>query len=65
MAEKKINIVNNYGDGGGAVYGLGVVGALFYFLQHAQNATDVLWGIIMAILWPAFVVYKLLSFLHI
>ncbi len=64
MAEKKVNIVNNYGDGGGAVYGLGVVGALFYFLQQAQNATDVLWGILMAILWPAFVVYKLLSFLQ-
>lgn len=64
MAEKKVNIVNNYGDGGGAVYGLGVVGALFYFLQQAQNATDVLWGIVMAILWPAFVVYKLLAFLN-
>lgn len=64
MAEKKVNIVNNYGDGGGAVYGLGVVGALFYFLQQAQNATDVLWGIIQSILWPAFVVYKLLAFLN-
>ena len=64
MAERKNNIINNYNDGGGAVYGLGLIGALFYFLQQANSVTDFLWGIIMAILWPAFVVYKLLSFLQ-
>lgn len=45
----------------GAVYGLGLLGALFYYLQHATNFTTGVIGIIKAILWPAFLIYQLLS----
>jgi len=41
-----------------AVYGLGLVGAVIYFFQHASTFTDYLWGIGKAIVWPAMLVYQ-------
>ncbi len=51
--------------GGSAVYGLGLIGALFYFLQHATTLTLVLLGILKAIVWPAFLVFNLFGFLKV
>ncbi|MCD8485133.1 hypothetical protein LRY65_01700 [Candidatus Woesebacteria bacterium] len=48
-------------SGGDAVYGLGVVGALIYYLTHASSFIDGLWGIGKALFWPAFLMYKLLE----
>ena len=48
-----------------AVYGLGFVGALIYFIQHAANFGEGVLGFLKALVWPAFVVYKLLGFLKI
>lgn len=48
----------------GAIYGLGLLGAAIYYLQHATTFGAVVLGIIKAILWPAFVVYQLHGFLH-
>ena len=47
----------------GAVYGLGLIGALFYYISHATSFTMGALGVLKAILWPAFVVYQLLQFL--
>jgi hypothetical protein len=44
-----------------AVYGLGFLGAVIYFLQHSANFTDGVVGILKAIVWPAIIVYKLLG----
>jgi len=49
--------------GSGAIYGLGVLGALIYFLQHATSFIDGLVGIIQAIFWPGVVLYKALELL--
>jgi hypothetical protein len=52
-----------YKSGGGdAVYGLGLIGALIYYVLHAPNFLMILWGIVKALVWPAFVVYHLLLF---
>ncbi len=51
--------------GGGAVYGLGFIGALVYFIQHAHNFWAFLGGFFEALVWPALVVYHLLGFLNI
>lgn len=51
--------------GGEAVYGLGFIGALIYFIQHAQTFTQGLMGFFKALVWPAFVVYKLVEMLKI
>ena len=51
------------GVGGGAVYGLGLIGAAFYYIQHAATFGAGVVGVLKALVWPAFVVYHLLGFL--
>lgn len=51
------------GAGGGAVYGLGFIGALIYFLIHATTFWGGVLGILKAIVWPALLVFQLLTFL--
>ena len=51
--------------GGGAVYGLGFIGALVYFIASSTSFFDGLWGVVQAFLWPAFVVYALLDSLQV
>jgi hypothetical protein len=53
------------GAGGGAVYGLGLIGALVYFIQTASGFWDGVWGVIQAFFWPAFLLYYLLDFLRV
>jgi len=48
-----------------AIYGLGVIGALFYFLQSAATFSAVIVGIFKSIFWPAFVIFKVLTILEI
>lgn len=47
--------------GSGAIYGLGVLGAAVYFLQHATGLVDVLLGLTKSVFWPAVVVFKVLE----
>lgn len=47
-----------------ALYGLGLVGALVYYVQHSSGLVGFLVALVKAVLWPAFVIYDLLSFLH-
>lgn len=55
---------NNGGNAGaGAVYGLGFIGAVVYFIQTASGFWDGVVGILKAMVWPGFVVYELLKFL--
>lgn len=49
--------------GGGAIYGVGVIGALIYFLQHAHSAFEVFTGLVYAVFWPGVMVYKALELL--
>jgi hypothetical protein len=50
---------NGYAGGasGGAVYGLGLIGALVYFIQSATSFWDGVYGVFQAVVWPAFLVY--------
>lgn len=52
----------NASAGNGAVYGLGFVGALIYFIQTSTSFWDGVWGIVQAILWPAYIVFELLKY---
>lgn len=47
--------------GGGAVYGIGFIGALIYFIVSATSFWDGLYGVFQAIFWPAYLVYELLD----
>ncbi|HEY5474103.1 MAG TPA: hypothetical protein VIK32_13060 [Candidatus Limnocylindrales bacterium] len=55
---------NAAGAGGGAVYGLGLIGALVYYIQSATSFWDGAYGVFQALVWPAYFVYGLLHFLH-
>jgi hypothetical protein len=48
---------------GGALYGLGFLGALWYYHTTATSLLGGILGVIKAILWPAFLVYGLFKFL--
>ena len=52
------------GGVGGGVYGLGFIGAAVYYIQTATNFGDGLLGFLKALVWPAFLVHKLLEFLQ-
>lgn len=45
-----------------AIYGLGVIGAMVYFLQTATTFLMGVTGIFKAFFWPAFIVYKVFEF---
>ncbi|MFA5840974.1 MAG: hypothetical protein WC847_01725 [Candidatus Paceibacterota bacterium] len=53
----------NMGGPSSAAYGLGLIGALIYFIQHADTFWMGVLGVLKAFVWPAFLVYKLLEFL--
>ena len=45
------------------VYGVGMIGALVYFISNATSFLGGVVGILKAIVWPAFLVHALLGFL--
>ncbi len=51
------------GSASSGFYGLGFIGALIFYLQQATSFWAGVIGIGKAIVWPAFLVYDLLSFL--
>ena len=50
-------------DNGGAIYGIGTLGAAVYFIQHAPTFWAGVLGVVKAIFWPAVLVYKALEVL--
>ena len=55
--------MKNNGAAGGVVYGLGFIGAVIYYIQHAMTFWIGVLGIIKAIIWPVLLIYRLLGFL--
>ncbi len=48
---------------GGALYVLGFIGALVYYLTTATGVLEGFIGFLKALVWPAFLIYGLLKFL--
>jgi hypothetical protein len=48
---------------GGAVYSLGLIGALVYYIDHATSFWMGALGVLKALVWPALFVYHLFAFL--
>jgi hypothetical protein len=62
MAEKETRTRRNTGGTtGNAVYGLGLIGALVYYIQAAGGFWEGVLGVLKALVWPAFLVYELLK----
>ena len=45
----------------GALYFVGFIGALVYFMQAASSFGGVITGFLKSLVWPAYVVYQLLE----
>jgi hypothetical protein len=60
---KKMNC-NMAGSGcGGAIYGLGFIGAAIYYIMHATSFWMGVLGFLKAMVWPAFLVFELMKYL--
>ncbi|SEL06940.1 hypothetical protein SAMN04487910_1618 [Aquimarina amphilecti] len=47
------------------VYGLGIIGALIYYISHATSFWIGILGVLKAIVWLAFLVYELLKYMKV
>lgn len=63
MAGDRGGAARNTGVFGGS-YFVTIVGAAVYFVGHAGSFWLGVLGILKALVWPAFVVYKVLELLH-
>lgn len=61
MAKEKAKSQAANQGGNGALYFVGFVGALVYNMQAAAGFGAVITGILKALVWPAYIVYKLLE----
>jgi hypothetical protein len=61
MTDKNRAWDHRHGGGGNAVYGLGLIGALVYYIQAADTFWGGVLGILKALVWPAFLVYDALK----
>ncbi len=61
MAKKLKKWESNCKSCGGGFYFLGFLGALIYYMQQATGFWSVILGILKAIVWPVFVVLKILG----
>jgi hypothetical protein len=64
QTEQKRKKVNYNSPPTAPVYGLGLIGALIYFLQHADTFWAGVLGLFKAVFWPGILVYELLKYLH-
>ena len=67
MADEKRYYERKWHGGGGGVapaYILGMIGAAVYYIQNAATFGDGVIGLLKALVWPAFLVYDLLRFVH-
>ena len=55
------NSSNAGAAGGGAIYGLGIFGAFFYYWQAADSFWEYVLSFLQALFWPAFMVYEVLD----
>ena len=66
MSEYKKGGTNHIGNGGiGGFMFLAFIGASVYFVSKADGFWDGVLGVLKALVWPAFVIYKVLENLSI
>ena len=51
------------GSCGSAVYGLGFVGAVVYYISTASGFWVGVFGVLKALVWPAFLIYEAMKYI--
>jgi hypothetical protein len=62
--EKSHHHYHHGGGTGGAIYCLGLIGVAVYYVQQVHGFWPIVLAILKAIVWPAFLLYKVFSLLH-
>ncbi len=63
--ETRVSKEHHQGGGSsGTVYFLGLIGACVYYLKGVTTFKEGTIGFLKGLVWPAFLVYDLLMFLH-
>jgi len=57
---KKCGSKMNCGSGG-CVYGLGLIGAVIYYISTSTGFWNGVLGVLKALVWPAFLVFELMK----
>lgn len=52
-------------QGGNAVYFFGMIGAWVYYFKQTETFVEVMGALFKGLVWPAFVVYDVLLYVHI
>jgi len=60
---RRTKVVYRQWGAGGAVYGLGLIGAWVYFIGNATTFWLGVLGFFKGIVWPSFLVYEALKYL--
>ncbi len=61
---QRVKTVNRCAPASNAVYGLGLIGAWVYYFSQAKSLLDGVLAFFQGLVWPAFVIYDLLQYLH-
>ncbi len=61
VMKEKCNVANN--PGGGAVYGLGLIGAAIFYIGQATGFWMGVLGFLKALIWPVFMVLEAFKYL--
>jgi hypothetical protein len=63
--KKEVKVINKYGgnQAGGMVYCMGLIGAAVYYVQGSQTFMEGVLGLLKALVWPAFLIYKVFGIL--
>lgn len=59
-----VKIIRENSNAGGMVYCLGIIGAIVYYWQQADTFWQGVVGFFKALVWPAFLVHKVLETLN-
>ena len=61
---KGVNFVDNSGPAGGFWF-FGFIGAAIHFVSQTEGFWNIIWALLKAMVWPAYLINKLFSFLQI
>lgn len=59
MSKEKVKVIKE--GGGNAVYSLGAIGAVVFYIQQADGFFNIILAFLKGLVWPAFLVYDALK----
>jgi hypothetical protein len=64
VKDRRCRRTSSAAPSGGAIYGLGLIGALVWFWRRSDGGGEHVIGVLKALVWPAFLVHDAFKALH-